>query len=275
MIDKLQPYLFLWQLPIIALYLLAWTFAGSYLLHRVAHKLLPERRKRIRHGRCTLVMLLVGATMTVSGLVAMLLVSLLSKTVDYSLTIPATVTGVVTAVAMGALCLHATFHFTIRQTARALLVSVGPLVLLAGVIATPTAGLAWHIRQRDLRRNISLSNLMRIRDALATYEQQELAPPPTLATLTRTNYISNIYLTAPVAPERRIGYFYVPGKWPSAAAGPDTIRICTFVSDIEDGRATLTGDGRCVWRDPDELAFMLARPENAAFAAALRNTEGH
>jgi len=275
LINKLQPYLFLWQLPIIALYLLAWAFAGSYLLRRVTHKLLPERRKRIRLGRCTLVMLLVGGAMTVSGTVAMRLVSLLSKTVEYSLIIPAVVTGVVAAVVMGALCLYATFHFTIRQTARALLVSVGPLVLLAGVIGPPTAGVAWYIRQRDLRRNISLSNLMRIRDALATYEKQELAPPPTLARLAHTNYITEIFLAAPVAPERRIAYFYIPGKWPSAAAGPDTIRICTFVSDIEDGRGTLTGDGRCVWRSPDEIAFMLGRPQNAAFAAALRNTEGH
>ena len=274
MIDKLQPYLYLWQLPLIVLFLLVWTFGGAYLLRRVARKLLPDKRKQITLGRCILVMLLAGAVAPVSGVVLAMLVSAIGRGIGVPLTYLNA--GLVAPVMfiMSGLCIYAIFELTVRQTFRAAVASVGPLFLFGALLIPAGAVPAWYIRHRDLRQNISLSRLMRIRDAIIVYERQELVPPDTLRTLVRTGYIEARHLTAPVAPARQVAFFYVPGKWPFASADADALRICTFVSSVESGRAAITADGRCIWATADEFASLADLPVNEAFAKALRAAEG-
>jgi len=274
LIDKLQPYLYLWQLPLIGLFLLVWTFGGAYLLRRVAHKLLPEKRRRITLGRCILVMLLAGAVAPVSGAVAAMLVSAIGRGIGVSLIYLSAALVAPVMFIMSGLCIYAIFEFTVRQTFRAAVASVGLLFLFGALLIPAGAVPAWYIRHRDLRRNISLSRLMRIRDAIIVYERQELAPPDTLRTLARTSYIDARYLAAPVAPDRQVAFFYVPGKWPFVSADANALRICTFVSSVESGRAALTADGRCIWTTADEFARLADLPMNEAFAKALRAAEG-
>ncbi len=149
--------------------------------------------------------------------------------------------------------------------------------LICGVL---TIGLMpWSLwRERQLhdrvRRVISQAHLKAIGQAIQTYVDDSRVPPSDLQVLVDAGSVPHKQLTHPLRNPpsgRPSDYFYLP---PSAGSPPDAIIACNYLDCDPKGRSVLLNDHTVRWLDMADFAAELAKPHNAAFAAALRAGEG-
>jgi len=255
-------------------FLAGWLYGGGRLLHGALRKATGQRRLSL--GRCVLAMLLSGAAGVFAGGVLFKLISAIGNTVEVNLIIPAAIVALVALVSLAYLVLAVMFPLSWKQM---LQVSARPfagmlaLVILLGIVGGIPA---YFMGQRVFKEDSCRARLRLIHQALVRYERKYASrQAPTLQALSDEGLIRKAHLVCPAAEERAIGYFYLPGESVPNDKPTNTLRACDLRDNHGPGsRGVLLANGDVM--RPDEEAFeeLLALPENAAFAAALREAEG-
>ena len=203
----MRQYLFLWQLPVIAVFAIGWLAGGAYLLKRSASHL--QTRRKLTFGRSVLAMFLGGLGASVSGGAVFMLMRRLSLRTEANLAIP---TGLLVGVAMLLglfVVLYAFLNTGAKQALLAVLPTLLLIVVMTAALGVPSVLIAYDRGQRRLncdlwaRRNVQL-----ISRAINQYSNSD--PPDTLTRLVETKAIKPETLRCPNAPQRDVGLFYMP-----------------------------------------------------------------
>ena len=159
----------------------------------------------------------------------------------------------------------------------------------AAIIAVPllmTILLPSLNKARDLaKQGVSLSQLNAIGQAVQVYANDSAIHrgggpdfPPDLQTLVRSRLLSPRHLKMSWLKDngRECDFFYLPPEsgWADPDLNTGALIACSYADcHVAGVRTVLSMDGRARRLTPDEFDTELAKPENAAFAAALRAEE--
>ncbi|NLF31421.1 MAG: hypothetical protein GX591_11125 [Planctomycetes bacterium] len=160
----------------------------------------------------------------------------------------------------------------------AFILGVGMLAVLLGLAIQSSP------RRRSTAHSPVLYCMMRLRgigNAIAIYGMEHAdAWPPDLYALVLDYHVDERQLACPADAVRGgIDFFYIPPAWagdPSPPPEDTTIIACDLKKNHAGGSRNVlfrNWQVRNYVRDPD-FQSLLSRPENAAFAAALRAAEG-
>ena len=154
-------------------------------------------------------------------------------------------------------------------------------LVLGGVAPTMTTALLVAIllpalgRAMELaRRSVCAANLSSIGKAVLIYQAEHEAMPPDMETLIRSGTSPKAFDCPSADKGRASDYFLL---LPKAGAQPDpseTIIACDYKGNHSEGRNVLYLDGHVAWLSESAFQQELAKPSNAAFAAALKKAEG-
>jgi len=123
------------------------------------------------------------------------------------------------------------------------------------------------------KKSICASNLHSIGQVVALYmSNNEGVPPPDLHTLIQAELSVPDGLRCPLVrhSDRASDYFYMP---PGKDADGRSMIACEFKGNHSGGRHVLYYDSSATWMGRKDFAAELAKPQNAAFAKALRVAE--
>jgi hypothetical protein len=273
LLAAIQDYLFLWQLPLGLVLLLAWVGAGGYLLHRAVREPLPRRKGAL--GRCLVISFLALAAGIAAGGSILLLVVSIDKRVAANLRWLAVALGAVSFLLINFVVLCASFNLPVNGLLRTWVGSYGPAAALAVVIAIPTGWYAHKARQAKAAQEHSLEALRRIHHAiLHQYAHRLREPPPTLQAMVDEMIIEPRVLRCRNNRGRAVDYFYQPAPVPPDPKGPRRILACDFIDNHNgQGRAVLFTDGAAEWYPTERLPELFDLAENRAFVEALRKAE--
>jgi len=146
---------------------------------------------------------------------------------------------------------------------------LGQIILLTSLLL-PTLS-----RSRSLaRRAVSAANLNQIGKASEMYQANYDVPAPTLQHLVDEGLVGAKSLKYPGAGTGRDSdYLYEPPP-PEVDLSVPILVACELKGDYtDDGRNVLYNASAVKWLSSDAFAAELAKPENAAFAAALKAAE--
>lgn len=269
MLASVRDYFFVWQLPVLLGYIVAWLVLGAYLLRRPLRDLLGRRKGTL--GRCVLAMLLSGLAAGFAGAVIIVAyVSFLEPKSVAGAVVGLALAGI-GALAVAFLVIYAMFNLSGAQTFRAAAPALGAL-LLVGLAGAAAAGVPAYIaRQREISISFSQLDLGVIRLQVGRYRDQFGHYPDSLGQLLDEEWLKPEHLQHP-ASDRKIAYFYVP---PDADAPTDTLLAC-------DRAENQGGRGRVVvhidesppeFLPAERFEGLLSQPVNAGFAEALRTAE--
>lgn len=151
----------------------------------------------------------------------------------------------------------------------------GKWLAIAGLVigtALLWVNMTHFARNRELaRRAMCGSNLHRIGQALAFYQSEnDDAFPPDLQHLIDTGPGHDAFVCPLTGHDQPFDYFYLP---PAKDAPGETMTACDFKGNHEDGRSVLYADSHVKRLKEAQFQQELAKPHNAAFAAALRAAE--
>lgn len=180
------------------------------------------------------------------------------------------------AIALGGLALHRKMPGRKMAVAGLTLGILGILMtgfVLLGLVYSGEFGGGSRASRQQCR-----SNLAAIGSAITQYEMDHSAYPPDFPTLNKAGYIGGTAtLQCPAHSQpgsTQWDYFYAP---PAANAPSQTLMVCDLRRNHKDegGRNVYRADDYySEWLSEKEFQTELARPENAAFAKALRAIEG-
>lgn len=265
MLAALYDYTFLWQLPVIFLFIAAWLVGGGYLLYWSLRKLQATRRVKLR--RCVLGIFLAGAIALAGAAVTYLLISAIGSTINVDLNIPAALLAIPVAGITAHFVISAMFDFSLRVTVRAAAPTFISILLLVASFSAVTFPVAWHQRHRNLKRDRSIGNLRKIHGAVELFYRRFSKQPPTLQVLVDQDILKADELRAETAPDRQIGFFYVPIRTKPNQTPTDRILACDLPTDPQDsGRIVLSDNGDCYCMIEEEFLKLLEDDRNAAFA---------
>ncbi len=269
MLAGIGNYLHLWQLPFIFVFFAGSVFGSGYLVHRVLRK--QGFSRRLKLGRSILATFLAGLSGAFGGGVAFITVGV------FLADIPGAVVGAVAAIlvtgGVAYLVLYTMFNISAKKVLFAWLPAFGFTLLLGSAVAVACSVPAYFIRQKELRRNDSVINLMYIHKGYRSYMGKYRQAPKDLKELVDKKLLEASSLRSPVNTGREIGYFYLK-TLPKADLELQEILACDY-GDNDDGtgRAVVLVRGDCTWCPEAEFQLLLKREENAAFAKALRAAE--
>ena len=262
----------LWQLPLMALFLVGWLLGGAYLIQRLfkAH----TTRRTSAYAHCVKVSFLSGgAAWLAAGAVYVLIITIAERydtTYNYLGLIPA----VLTAVAMFYLVLHASFDLPMSVVAPRSGIVVGAIILLGLAVAIGVFLPAQSLLIRQVRRNKSVTNVFRINAAVDKYEKAFAKPPSSLGALVDSNTIEPRDLQCPSVPDRKIGYFYLPVPTLAREQKGDKLRLCEFTTDeTKPGRIVLFATGQVLRTGPADFERLLGLEDNRLFAEKFRQAD--
>jgi len=133
-------------------------------------------------------------------------------------------------------------------------------------------------RARDMaRRAVCHTTLSNIRTGIAMYRvEYEDAFPPDLEVLITEHTMPGEFLHCPaVEQHRRCDYFYLAPSGDPADVPEDSLLACDFKGNHGgEGRNVVYASEKVKWLKERDFQAELAKPVNAAFAAALRKVEG-
>lgn len=169
----------------------------------------------------------------------------------------------------------------VQKTVRKTMATVGIAVGAVGMLLMPGLLLAILLpslgRARELaKRSVCATQLSSVGKACAIYVMDYDTSPPDLDTLMAHGSMPANVLKCPSADGgRQCDYFYLDIGPPMGVRDPTAaIMACDYKGNHEDGRNVLYVDGHVEWLTEAQFQAELASPENAAFAAALREAEG-
>jgi len=276
--DVLVPYLKVvhWSvtITILLVFVAGWLYGCAYLLRGALRKATGQRRLGL--PRCVLAMLLSGSAGIFAGGVLFMLIKTIGTAFKVDLTIPAALLAVPAIASVAYLVLAVMFPLSWKEmlhvSARPFAGMLALLIFLGAAGGIPT----YYLGQRVFRQERCRLRLRRIHAALLQYERKHAGTPaPTLQALVDENILTPRSLACPSATERAIGYFYLPGPSLPRETSTNTLLACDFRDNHgRAGRAILLANGDVMRRDEEGCQEYLALPENAAFAAALRQADG-
>ncbi len=115
-------------------------------------------------------------------------------------------------------------------------------------------------------------NLQGIVMSVNMYIQEHDEAPATLEALIEDGLMGEDILKCPAAESHRDSdYFYHP---PAEDAPKETLIACDYRNNHDGHRNALDLDGTVYWVTEEAFQQLLDKPENAAFARALREAEG-
>jgi hypothetical protein len=264
-------FLSIWQLPIILVLAGVWIVWGGYLMRRAA--LASVGRREAELGRCVVIALLAGLGGAISGAIAVALAwqaaqALVIQTIWLAL--PA---ATVVFCLVSFLTVFASFQMPARDLGKIWLKSFGPPLLVAALTSAPAIWVAYGAHQSKLAKNKSIGALQYIDEKIR--ERYNLArPPASLEELIKQNVVPPTRLGAYNHPARQIGYFYMPATLVRIGEPTKAILACDWADNQRGSdRAVLYVNGNLEIAGPKTFQDLLARDENKAFAAALKQAE--
>jgi prepilin-type processing-associated H-X9-DG protein len=148
-------------------------------------------------------------------------------------------------------------------------------IALAGICASIVGIMLFYsaltMARERIMRAICGANFHSIGQAVALYQRDNKAEfPPTLQHLIDAGQGERAFTCPSTRHEKPFDYFYLP---PTMDAHWDTIIACDFEANHRDIRNVLFADSHVRAMEIEEFEQELAKPHNAAFAAALREAE--
>jgi hypothetical protein len=275
-----------WMIPVAIVFATTWVFSTGYVLYRHARQQAATAPRRARPGRYYVASLLsCGGCVLASGALYYLFL-VIGKSLRVHIGWLGCAFAVLSFLAVGYLVLYAALNLPPRKTLGLWARSVAICAVLGVVLGVPSYLLYRHIaRIHVCDRNIA-TLYEGIKECTRKYRDRARASQPSLLTespetlpptLGDLPYEPKIRrdLTCPCADGPGMGYFYLRPPSIFKPRLPRQLVLCDFRDNHgPDNRGVLFADGsrsRCTDKEFQEL---LARPENATFAAALRQVEG-
>jgi len=268
----LREYLSAWQLLVMAVFIVGWLTGGGYLLRWSIRRREPQRRVKL--GKCVLVSLLAGAAGGISGAVLFALVYIIGRRTDTNLLVPGVVFGMLSMLTVSFLTVSVMLESSAKSTLAAAGPSIAAILGWALLLGIPTTIVSRNLTLVRLERETCALHLRYIHRGLSLYQTNFGQSPVNLTTLAEKKFVEAESLRCPAAPDRQIGYFYLPAPT-SRDLQTKQILACDFRENHGGaGRTVLLVNGQCDWYTEDRFAALLGEAENAAFAKALREAEG-
>ncbi len=270
----MDNYFHMWQLPLILIFFFGWLVGGGYLFQRKLVDTTGDKKIKISKG--VLISFLTGLVGVIAAAIAYKIGDSLIETEDGP-SILGVILMVPTYLGMSYLVVYAMFKMTGRET---LSVCVTPLlatILLAGGVGAACGIPAYYIQQDRLAQANHINKTMdNFRAILQTLRTRPNDLPASLDELVDQERVAPGVPKSPAKPNRAKGFFYYKPQRLGIDEGKElTLLMCDFKDTHESGhRVVMYLTGRCEPLGESAFREMLRKPENMAFAAALRNAEG-
>ena len=263
----ISDYLFLWQLPLIGLYLLIWLAAWPYVTRRFLKKAGDLPRSKTTLGRCAIINLFSNVPAFVAVIAILVLCRQLSLDHGFWIFVPGAVVASAAMLGM-ALVVNLTMlelparrvaAFTLRSTGLLLLVGI----LLFGGMIYPTR----VARFAKLDREKCNQNLQYVRAGLDEYARRFPGRlSPTLEALQTADLVKPEHLRCPGRHGGEVGYLYVPTPRVDPRTKSSKINVCDRRGNHSGQRHVLSANGRIELVDEKRFDELLKLPENAGMA---------
>lgn len=272
MLASFQDYLFLWQLPLLGVFVVGWIGGGGYLLRWSIRRL--RLRRRVKLERCVLASLLAGSAGVFAGGAVLMLAISIGQALNVSLDVPAIVLSGLALLTVSFLVLYAMFEFPARSLLAAAAVPLGATLLLGALVATAAGVPAYYLRHKKAKHRLCQRNLAEIHKAVTAYCWTHTDPPRTLQALVDEKYIRQEYIRCAAAPDAETGFFYFPSRPLPANRRTRELLACDLPGRHgDDARAMVFLNGTGDWKSEEHFQALLREPENARFAEALGKAE--
>jgi hypothetical protein len=267
---EVGDFLSIWQLPVILVLAGVWIIWGGYLMRRAVRDHVGRREAEL--NRCVVIALLAGLGGAVSAFLVFGIerVWRLGERLEIQalwLVLPA---AAVVFCLVSFLTVFASFQLPGGSLGKVWLKSFGPPLLVAAVAAVPTVWVANGAHQNILAKNRSVTGLQLIYKEIAA-RYAPARPPASIEDLTKQNVVPP---RAYRHPSRSIGFFYMPAPMQPISEPTSRLLACDW-ADNQSGnlRAVLYVNGVVDMAGAGKFQELLARDENKAFAAALKEAE--
>ena len=269
MLAAASDYTFIWQIPLILIFLFGWIVGGGALFHRaLSPHLTKKKKKTFLHG--VFVSLVSGTVAGIGAMIAMFVGSeLLPKWEDSPVSIIALILAAGVLWVVWYMVVYAMHDLPGKLTMKLAWVPITSVCLLGAVVATACAVPAYRMRMAQVetqrRAGMGLQNLSMIYAALRGYPSQ--GAPKSLEELVEKELIEDEMIKNPLDPDRAVGFFYLPQPINRRAESREVILACSYAID-EAPRLVLLMGGEVASMGEGSFESYLERPENKAFAEA-------
>jgi len=272
LLAEIGDFLSIWQLPVVLVLAVVWIIWGGYLMRRAVRAHVGRREAEL--NRCLLISLLAGLGGAICALIPVLIALAwrLADTFEFSkLWLALPVAAVFFLVNF--LTVFASFQLPAGSLVKIWLKSFGPPLVVAVVALVPTIWFANTAHQTKVANNKSIGALQFIDNAIRV-RYAPARPPASLEELIKQNVVPPTSLRAYRHPSREIGYFYAPATLVRIGEPTQKLLACDWADNQSgDARAALYINGYVEVVSPGKFQELLARSENKAFAAALKEAE--
>jgi len=272
LLAEIGDFLSIWQLPVVLVLAVVWIIWGGYLMRRAVRAHVGRREAEL--NRCLLISLLAGLGGAICALIPVLIALAwrLPDTFEFSkLWLALPVAAVFFLVNF--LTVFASFQLPAGSLVKIWLKSFGPPLVVAVVALVPTIWFANTAHQTKVANNKSIGALQFIDNAIRV-RYAPARPPASLEELIKQNVVPPTSLRAYRHPSREIGYFYAPATLVRIGEPTQKLLACDWADNQSgDARAALYINGYVEVVSPGKFQELLARSENKAFAAALKEAE--
>lgn len=272
MLAAVSDYTFIWQLPLVLIFLFGWIVGGGVLFHRaLSPHLTKKKKKTLFHG--VFVSLASGTVAGIGAIIGLFAGSvLLPKMLDSPVPIGALILSGLLLWIVWYLVVYAMHDLPGKLTIKLAWKPITSVFLLGLVVVTACAVPAYRIRMKQVETErdgrIGLQNLSLIYGALRGYPSQEA--PKSLQELVEKELLEEETIRNPLDPDRAVGFFYFRQPINRRTENKERIVACSY--PLEDApRLVLLMGGEVRSMGEGSFESYLKRPVNKAFAEAYQN----
>jgi len=273
LLAEIGDFLSIWQLPIVLVLAGVWIIWGGYLMRRAVRAHVGRREAEL--NRCLLIALLAGLGGAICSLIpiGIAMAWRLAETLGIQTIWVALPAATVVFFLVNFLTVFASFQLPAGSLGKIWLKSFGPPLVVAVVTLVPTIWVANTAHQTKVANNKSIGALQFIDNAIRV-RYAPARPPASLEELIKQNVVPPTSFRAYRRPSREIGYFYMPATMQPISEPTSRLLACDW-ADNQSGnlRAVLYVNGVVDMAGAGKFQELLARSENKAFAAALKEAE--
>ena len=273
LLAEIGDFLSIWQLPVVLVLAVVWIIWGGYLMRRAVRAHVGRREAEL--NRCLLISFLAGLSGAICALipVGIMLAWRLAENLGIQTIWLALPAATVVFFLVNFLTVFASFQLPAGSLGKIWLKSFGPPLMVAVVALVPTIWIANSAHEEKLANNRSIGTLQFIDNAIRV-RYAPTRPPASLEEMIKQNVVPPTSLRAYRHPSRQIGYFYMPATLVRIGEPTQKLLACDWADNQSgDARAALYINGYVEVVSPGKFQELLARGENKAFAAALKEAE--
>ena len=269
----------IWMVPAFFVFVAGWLVGGGYLLRKSLLKRTGTTRRPPKLGSCVLSVFLAGSAGGFAAVVILFFFYVLAVFMQMKLffAILGAILSLISMMAVSLMVLWARYDVSFKDTVKLGGPAIGGVLGIAFLLAILVGVPSYLVGKTTKSRDKSVTNLLRIHNAMHIYERAIGKPAETLEVMVGKNYLVDREIQSPAFPDKAVGYFYMPTSVLVKKDSPSLrkIIVCDFAGgEIGSGRAALMVNRDCEWYDEDDFQDLLAEEINAEFAAALRAAEG-